>query len=81
MRSWSFISPEVLYIPTRSGMQALRRRTGRNNLGLLVDPVELGVLPLLELAGGEPEGDLLLGVLDGVGTVADVAADVLFNCQ
>lgn len=62
-------------------MQALRRDIGRNNLGLLVDPVELGVLPLLELAGGEPEGNLLLGVLDGVGTVADVAADVLFNCE
>ena len=26
----------------------------------------------------EPESDFLLGVLDAVGTVADVAADVLF---
>ena len=25
---------------------------------------------------GEPEGNLLLGVVDGVGTVAQVAADV-----
>ena len=34
------------------------------------------MLPLKELRGGEPEVDLLLGVLDGVGAVADVAADV-----
>lgn len=43
---------------------------------LLEDPVGLGVLPLDQLGGSEPEGNLLLGVLDGVGTVADVAADV-----
>ena len=36
-----------------------------------------GLLPGLELLGLEPEGDLLLGGLDGVGAVADVAADVL----
>jgi proteasome assembly chaperone (PAC2) family protein len=36
-----------------------------------------GLLPALELLGLEPEGDLLLGGLDGVGAVADVAADVL----
>ena len=34
------------------------------------------MLPLEDLAGGEPERDLLLGVLDAVGAVADVAADV-----
>lgn len=27
----------------------------------------------------EPESNFFLGVLDAVGTVADVAADVLFN--
>jgi len=43
----------------------------------LVDPVVRGLLPALELLGLEPEGDLLLGGLDGVGAVADVAADVL----
>ena len=43
----------------------------------LVDPVVGGLLPGLELLGLEPEGDLLLGGLDGVGAVADVAADVL----
>lgn len=45
-------------------------------LSLLVDPVELGRLPLDEVTLAEPESDLLLGVLDGVGAVADVAADV-----
>lgn len=43
---------------------------------LLVDPTGLGGGPLLELGGTEPESNLLLGVLDGVGTVADVAADI-----
>lgn len=43
---------------------------------VLVDPVELGRLPADELALLEPESNLLLGVLDAVGAVADVAADV-----
>lgn len=43
---------------------------------VLVDPVELGRLPADELTLLEPEGNLLLGVLDAVGAVADVAADV-----
>lgn len=43
----------------------------------LVDPVVLALLPGLDLAVLEPEGDLLLGVLDGVAAVADVAADIL----
>ena len=46
-----------------------------NNL-LLVDPVVGGLLPALELLRLEPESDLLLGRLDGVGAVADVAADI-----
>jgi hypothetical protein len=46
------------------------------DLRLLVDPVVLGGLPAVELVLLEPESDLLLGVLDGVGTVADVATDV-----
>jgi hypothetical protein len=49
-----------------------------NNL-LLVDPVVGGLLPALELLRLEPESDLLLGRLDGVGAVADVAADVLLE--
>jgi proteasome assembly chaperone (PAC2) family protein len=40
-----------------------------------------GLLPGLELLGLEPEGDLLLGGLDGVGAVADVAADVLVDIK
>ena len=43
----------------------------------LVDPVVLGLLPVLDLALVEPESDLLLGRLNGIGAVADVAADVL----
>jgi hypothetical protein len=55
------------------------RHSGRHiidNLSLLVNPVELGGLPGDNLTLLEPESNLLLGVLDGVGTVADVAADV-----
>lgn len=44
---------------------------------LLVEPGVLGELVGLELLRLEPEGDLLLGALDAVGAVADVAADVL----
>jgi hypothetical protein len=46
------------------------------HLGLLVDPVELGSLVADDVTLLEPESDLLLGVLDGVGAVADVAADI-----
>lgn len=55
------------------------RHSGRyniDNLSLLVDPVELGGLPGDDLTLLEPESNLLLGVLDGVGAVADVAADI-----
>ena len=41
---------------------------------LLIDPVDSGRLPADELLGLEPERDLLLRGLDGVGAVADVAA-------
>lgn len=47
-----------------------------DKLRLLVDPVVLGRLPAEDLTLLEPERNLLLGVLDGVGTVADVAADI-----
>lgn len=46
------------------------------SLSLFVDPVEGSSLVADNLAILEPESDLLLGVLDGVGTVADVAADI-----
>jgi hypothetical protein len=45
-------------------------------LRLLVDPAGLGALPADNLTLLEPESDLLLGVLDAVGAVADVAPDV-----
>jgi hypothetical protein len=48
-----------------------------NHLRLLIDPVELSRLPGLDLLRLEPEGDLLLGAVDGVAAVADVAADIL----
>lgn len=53
------------------------REERRANLSLLVDPVEGVGLVGLDLALLEPQSDLLLGVLDAVGAVADVAADVL----
>lgn len=44
---------------------------------LLVDPVVGGLLPGVDLALVEPKSDLLLGRLNSVGAVADVAADIL----
>ena len=49
------------------------------SLWLLIDPLGLALLVRNDLALLEPQSDLLLGVLDTVGAVADVAADVLFN--
>ena len=43
---------------------------------LLIDPVDSGRLPADELLGLQPERDLLLRGLDGVGAVADVAANL-----
>jgi len=43
---------------------------------LLVDPVVLSALPALDLTLLEPESNFLLGVLDGVGTVADITSDI-----
>lgn len=43
----------------------------------LVDPVVLALLPGLDFAVLEPKSNLLLGVLDGVAAVADVAANIL----
>jgi hypothetical protein len=45
-------------------------------LWLLVDPVVLGRLPGLNLTLLEPQSNLLLAVLDAVGAVAHVAANI-----
>ena len=45
------------------------------SVNLFVDPGGGGRLPADQLLGLEPEGDLGVGALDGIGTVADVAAD------
>ena len=42
----------------------------------LVDPSGGVVVPRAELLGLEPEVDLVVGSLDGVGSVDDVATDV-----
>lgn len=46
---------------------------------LLVDPLEAVELPGLELLVLEPQSDLLIGAINGVGAVADVSANVLCN--
>jgi hypothetical protein len=61
-----------IYVLARTG----RSTTHRWRLDLLVDPVEGSGLVADGLTILEPEGNLLLGVLDGVGAVADVAADI-----
>jgi len=43
---------------------------------LLVDPVVLSTLPALDFTLLEPESNFLLGVLNGVGTVANVTSDI-----
>lgn len=56
---------------------ALYFRDSRTMHLLLVDPVVLSRLPALDLGLLEPESNLLLGGLDSVRAVADVAADIL----
>lgn len=56
--------------------QALFRLKPRGTSNLLVNPLGLGGLPLEDLGRREPEGNLLLGVLNAVGAVADIAADI-----
>jgi len=43
---------------------------------LLVDPIVLSALPALDFTLLEPESNFLLRVLDGVGTVTDIASDI-----
>ena len=48
-------------------------------LWLLVDPVELGVLVIDDFTLTKPQSDLVLRGLDAVRSVADIAANVLFD--
>ena len=48
---------------------------------LLVNPVVLGALPADNLTLLEPKSDLLLGVLDGIGTVAHVTSNIDALCE
>jgi hypothetical protein len=61
----------------RGGVICSPQQDRETRLCLLVDPLKVGLLPRLHLAVLEPEGNLLLGVLDAVAAVAHVAADVL----
>ncbi len=51
-------------------------RGAAHGLGLLIDPAERGSLVADKLLFLEPETDLLLGALDAVRPVADVAAHI-----
>lgn len=69
---------------TNSGIGRLRKETETSILAsitssydgpsLLVDPGLLGRVPLDEVLVLEPQSNLLVGALDAVGAVADVAA-------
>ena len=58
------------------GVAALRIKI-ENLSRLLVDPFELSLLIRQNLFFLEPKINLLLRILDGVGTVADIATDIL----
>lgn len=48
----------------------------KKTLSLLIDPVKLSSLVADDITLLEPESNLLLGVLDRVRAVADIAADI-----
>ena len=54
-------------------IDATRKQEGQE---LLVDPVLLSGFVAAEFLGLEPEGDLLVGRLDGVRAVADVTSNL-----
>ena len=56
--------------------RARRFRDQAEVVALLVNPAHGDGVPVDELLGLEPQGDLLLGRLDCVGAVDDVAADL-----
>lgn len=71
----------MLLLSHNSSIHGISFRSKRHkvwkSLCLLVDPVELSRLPADNLTVLEPEGDLLLGTLNAVGAVADIATNVL----
>lgn len=75
--SGPFLKFAALFYAASSRGRVSSRLIQVETSNLLVNPSGLGGGPLEDLGGREPEGDLLLGVLDGVGAVADVAADIL----
>jgi hypothetical protein len=63
--SWSYSAASwtIIFLPKQSYL-------------LLIDPIVLSGLPLKYLAFLEPEGDLLLSILDAVRAVAYVTANI-----
>lgn len=51
------------------------------DLRLLVNPIELVVLPRHDFLRTEPQSDLLLCILDAVRSVANVATHILLKSQ
>ena len=67
-----YICPKIHENPVKLFFILLQ---SQDNL-VLIDPLVSSGLVAVDLLRLEPESDLLLGVLDRVGAVADVAADV-----
>ena len=61
-------------------LHILEKTAERRNIDLLIDPVLLGGGPVAEFFRFEPEGDLMIGRLNSVGAVADVAPNLLQTC-
>ena len=50
-----------------------------DEIGLLVDPVLLGGGPITELLRLEPEGNLVVGRLNSIRSMTDVAPDLMIQ--
>ena len=74
--SQSCKSMSVWKVHVHADCLTVEAKTISTPLWLLVDPVEVGRLPLLNLVGLEPESNLLLRTLDAVGAVADISTNV-----
>lgn len=69
-----FVHLQFLYFRSQCPAVGLRNV---KDLRLLIDPVELALLVGDDLLRLEPESNLLLGVLNAVGTMADITANIL----